>query len=175
MANFISKGLFKKNTGFTLLEMVIVIIIIGILSVTVLPKFFNSSGFEEHTYRAEVISVLRAIQLRAMQNTDGSCYQVLIKAKQLGRPDIGVCNGNSPPSPPSFSGSWNSNSDSNTSVVVSHNDVSFLVGGFGLYFEFDDLGRFTNCNCSGPYIDIVIKGESNLKVRIEQEGYIHAI
>jgi len=38
------KNNFKKSKGFTLIELIIVIIILGILAVTVAPKFIDVSG-----------------------------------------------------------------------------------------------------------------------------------
>jgi len=158
----------QSNQGFTLIEMVMVIIIIGILSVAVLPKFFDASGFEEYAYRTESISVLRAIQLRAMQNTNVNvCHQVLITAKVLGEPDKSQCQVSDAPI---FSSDWIDNYDENTSVLISQDSVSYQVPSDGQYFEFDSLGR-PACLCT---VDIFISGEANLAIRIESEGYIHA-
>ncbi len=168
MINPISIVLLRKNKGFTLIELVMTIIIIGILAVAVLPKFFDASGFEEYAYRAESISALRAIQQRAMQNTNtSSCHQVLITAKVLGEPDDGVCSA----SAPSFGSNWALNADDNTSVIISQASVSYQVAVGGQYFEFDSLGR-PACLCT---VDIVIQGAESLTIRIEVEGYIHAL
>lgn len=37
-----------KANGFTLIELVIVIVILGILSATAVPKFMNMQGMPEH-------------------------------------------------------------------------------------------------------------------------------
>ena len=169
MVDYIPKTLINKHQGFTLIEMVMVIIIIGILSVVALPKFFDASGFEEYAYRAESISALRAIQLRAMQNTDASvCHQVLITAKILGEPDKSRCEFGDAPV---FSDEWLDDADDNTSVVINQASVSYTVGSDGQYFEFDSLGR-PDCLCT---VNILISGETNLVIRIESEGYIHGI
>ena len=71
----------KNEYGFTLIELIVVIILISIMAVTVLPKFFTSNGFEEFTYRDELITKLRAIQLRSMQQTtDTVCHQIQIQS-----------------------------------------------------------------------------------------------
>ena len=80
----------KVAHGFTLIELIIVIIILGILSVTVMPKFFTSKGFSEYAYRTDVIAKLRLIQTKAMQQTDSDvrfCHRVLVTAKKLGAPE----------------------------------------------------------------------------------------
>jgi len=67
----------RNNRGFTLIELVTVMIIIGILSATILPKFFSSSGYEEYTYRSEIISFLRSAQLRSMQQVNNASCNVI--------------------------------------------------------------------------------------------------
>ncbi|WP_133407285.1 type II secretion system protein [Parashewanella tropica] len=42
--------MYKKNSGFTLIELVIVIVILGILAVTAAPKFIN---FSDDAYKAK--------------------------------------------------------------------------------------------------------------------------
>lgn len=60
-------NLHKNKSGFTLLEIIIVIIIIGILASLALPKFFKTVEFSRST---EALSSLGAIR-RAMD----LCYQ----------------------------------------------------------------------------------------------------
>ena len=66
-----------NNKGFTLIELIVVIVLLSIVSATVLPKFLSSKGFEEYTYRDELIIKLRAIQLRTMQQIQGSTCQTI--------------------------------------------------------------------------------------------------
>ena len=49
----------KKNLGFTLIELVIVIIILGILAVTAMPKFIN---FSSDAHQAVLISAKASIK-----------------------------------------------------------------------------------------------------------------
>jgi MSHA pilin protein MshC len=166
--------LVRKNNGFTLIELVTILVILGILSAVVLPKFTGARGFEEHAYRIESISVLRAIQQQAMQNTQASqCHQVLITANTLGRPDTNTCVAG----PPTFSAFWADNSDDNTSVTISQDSVNFTVGTSGQYFSFDSLGRpvLPSCSAYPCPVDITIQGVDPLTIRIEAEGYIHAL
>ena len=77
----------NKIIGFTTIELVVTLIILGILSATIIPKFFTSNGFEEYAYRTEIISTLRAVQLRAMQQAQNSqCHTIKITpdGKMLG-------------------------------------------------------------------------------------------
>jgi MSHA pilin protein MshC len=168
--NLHNKSLSQRlNQGFTLIELIIVIIILGILSVTVAPKFFNAKGFSEYGYRTDVIAKLRLIQLKAMQQTqaipqaDNSyCHRVLITDTKLGTPDD--CHDT-----PSFNSTWQ---DSATKVKIADQDnVTFSSNIPDNSFLFDSMGR---PSCVDTCI-ITIEGEQIISVQIESEGYIHAL
>lgn len=48
-----------RPTGYTLVELVVVLAIIGLIAVVAAPRFFGNSVFEERAYRDELISALR--------------------------------------------------------------------------------------------------------------------
>lgn len=48
-----------RAKGFTMTELVVVIVIFGILAAVVLPRFQGGSGFEERALRDETIAALR--------------------------------------------------------------------------------------------------------------------
>ena len=54
------------HRGFTLIEMVTIIVIIGILAAAALPKFFNLSTFQERGFFDESLNALRYAQKRAV-------------------------------------------------------------------------------------------------------------
>jgi MSHA pilin protein MshC len=150
----------KRCAGFTLIELVIVIVILGILSATVAPKFFSSNGFSEYAYRTDIIAKLRLIQTRAMQQANDKCHQVLITSTKLGKV---TCD-----SPAEFVDQTEQRA---TLVEIDNNDnVTFSPS--STVFRFDFMGRPQNC--SNP-CEIVITGKQALTVRIESEGYIHAL
>jgi MSHA pilin protein MshC len=158
-----SQVMCNSAAGFTLIEVITVIIIIGILSVNVLPKFLSSSGFEKYTYRDELLTKLRGIQQRAMQRTDAARCLVSVTSKQV-------------------TGCDSSSAGDSTSVAVStsHN-VSFTVENIPANtntFSFSDLGRPQGCNAATAPCEItltVVGGEQSLSIRINQEGYIYAL
>ena len=50
------------NAGFTVVELVLVIVIIGILGAVAGPRFFNNSTFDERAYYDELASAIRYAQ-----------------------------------------------------------------------------------------------------------------
>jgi MSHA pilin protein MshC len=157
--NLHNKSLNKSlNQGFTLIELIIVIIILGILSVTVVPKFFTAKGFSEYGYRTDVIAKLRLIQLKAMQQTqadNSDCHRVLLTTTKLGIADDCA----------SFE-------NSATKVQIADQDnVTFSSNITDNIFSFDSMGR---PSCNAP-CQITINGEQTISVQIESEGYIHAL
>jgi MSHA pilin protein MshC len=147
----------SKNNGFTIIELIVVILIISILAVTIVPKFFDSNGFEEFTYQAEIITKLRSIQVRAMQQTDGTqCHMVLVTSSALGIP--ANCS--------DISGGWLS--DTTSVVIQTGHEVSFDVSSGNVSFTFNSMGIPDCINCL-----ISIVGDNSLKVKVESQGYIH--
>jgi len=55
-----------KQCGFTIVELIMVIVIIGILAAVVGPRFFSKSDFDERFYFEEVLSSVRYAQKLAV-------------------------------------------------------------------------------------------------------------
>lgn len=165
--NDTSNSYLYRQGGFTIIELIVVIIILSILATMVIPKFFNSTGFQEFTYQAEIITKLRSIQLRAMQQTDSAgsniCHTVLVTEGALGVPencDLTLADG------------WQGENEltgepgtTNLKVEEGH-EVTFAPIAFS--FSFDSMGRPTCSTCL-----ITVVGDSTLTIKIESEGYIH--
>ena len=62
-----------KNTGFTFVELIVVILLIGIISVFVAPRFFADSDFKARGISDEIITAIRHAQRLAMAR--GEQYQ----------------------------------------------------------------------------------------------------
>ncbi|MCO7226305.1 prepilin-type N-terminal cleavage/methylation domain-containing protein [Pleionea sp. CnH1-48] len=63
--------------AFTLMELLIVIVIIGILSIVVAPRFSSSSEFSGRAAASELVSHLRYAQQLAMNNTAKSVRVII--------------------------------------------------------------------------------------------------
>jgi len=155
-----------KTRGFTLIELVVVLIMLGILSATVIPRFFTNQGFAEVTYRNELVTKLRAIQLRAMQETAGkSCRIVSFTTSNIGL--LATKNETTTNECEAIL-----NSDTTSVEITSDHAVTFTFSDVVADFSFNPMGRPVGCNSP---CDIKVIGESTLTVRIESEGYIHAL
>lgn len=70
-----------KPSGFTLVELVLVIVLIGVLAVTAAPRFFTAAGYDQIAARDELIQLLRQAQLQSMNNST-ECQVVHFKENQ---------------------------------------------------------------------------------------------
>jgi MSHA pilin protein MshC len=151
----------NNQKGFTTIELIVVLIIIGILAATLIPKMQSSSGYQEIAYQDESVTKLRSIQLRAMQDTSGSqCLNVLVTGSKLGVPDN------------SCTSFVENNINSTTIVKIIDDNVSFSYAGGSTLFSFDHLGR--PVNCASPCQISIIGQEQTLIVAINEQGYIYA-
>ncbi|MGL1956515.1 MAG: type II secretion system GspH family protein [Colwellia sp.] len=168
----------KTQTGFTLVELVTVIILIGILAVTVLPKFDGTASYEAHTHRAQLISALRLTQQRAMQQTDPNavvatdqpyCHQIVFDnvKSRYGVPDRLDC------SVIIFPNDWQP--DATGFETDAKYDVTFQIDGKTNPGKvgFNSMGKPLYDCASGCTINVNSSVET-LPIQIESEGYVHA-
>ena len=68
-------------TGFTLVELIVVILLIGILSISIAPRFFGVAAYENRKATDELLSALRYSQQMAM--TRGGNIELILTANNF--------------------------------------------------------------------------------------------
>lgn len=176
MANIVNKKTSQLLIrGFTLIELVVTMMILAIMAAVVVPRFFSSSGFEEYTYQAEVVSTLRAVQLRAMQQTDGTQCHTL-KILSLGgtaNKRLALMASTGSPCHASSIHDTKPNEFNPTSVDIANDHAMTFSSTFNSNeISFNSLGQPSAC--TGSCKITISGGEKDLEVFINSEGYIYA-
>lgn len=65
-----------QSSGFTLVELVMVIVILSILSVVVMPKFWDNSIFQARGFADQVLATLRYAQKSAIAQHQNVCVNL---------------------------------------------------------------------------------------------------
>ena len=189
-----------KSAGFTLIELIIVVLLLGIVSATALPRFLGKAGVEEITVQDQMISVLRRMQTQAMQQTNVSflqaegtdqrsprCHQLILTATQLGQPNINPCLLESAAHPSAGAPELTTAAKDSAlhfrlpegaTIVISASNSASGSGtplSLPLLFKFNSLGQpldsASNRYTNGLRFDI--SGAITYRICIESEGYIH--
>lgn len=156
-----------KVTGFSLIELIIVILLIGVLAVTLLPRFVGKDGVSEFVARDQIVSLLQTVQIRAMQQTSGGCHSLELSSSILA---LQAVNGSCVAGPDSAF-YFQSSPDSNVTLsLISYNGNSVLTSSI---LSFDANGRPVLPTNSGYRVRI--SADSVLDICVESQGYIHAI
>ena len=184
----------KKQTGFTLIELVITMVILGVLVIVAWPRLGGSAGYDEYAYQARLIAVLRNMQMRAMNDTrDNNCFQVNFDNSNdaFGPPTLNYLSnlGNTCLTTIDVDNVLNSSErqtvvhmygrsdelQSDNIDMQALNSLGALITSIG----FTSLGEpltsdAGNDNCASGCSIEFISGVSVAKVCVESQGYIHA-
>lgn len=147
----------SKPLGFSLVELIVVIIILGVLAISLVPRFFTLSGSSEYLVREQAIAVLRRVQQQAMHCTADTAIcpvaELVLAADRLGV-TAGCLN-------------------DARHLCISDGAVSLSLLPAGVTsLRFDSWGRATACSENSGCL-LQVQGQSNLQICIEQQGYIH--
>lgn len=64
---------YDRSCGFTLIELIVTMLVVGIMAVVVMPKWFGNSGFDEREFRDRVAAALRYAQKSAIAARRTTC------------------------------------------------------------------------------------------------------
>lgn len=73
-----------RQQGFTLIELVMVIIVLAIISVTAASRYASKSSFSAELMRDQAITIARQIQISAMQQQQVACATLTITKSLFG-------------------------------------------------------------------------------------------
>jgi len=147
----LSNHLLKNKQGFTLVELVVVLLILGIIGINIGTRFFSSSSFSERKVADELIDAIRYTQHLAMSRS--STFRIVTSSNSYSVQDAGgiaIAN-------PNRSGDYTVSVPSNTSLSA-------------ITISFNGLGQPTPTTDS----NIVIGSGTPFTITVEGEtGYAH--
>ncbi|CAK1868112.1 type II secretion system protein [Vibrio crassostreae] len=155
----------KPNRGFTLVELIVVILLLAIISATAISRFGGRQSYELYALQEQASSVIRQIQLNRMQsNMDMS----VSGAESLRLVAANNCIG---------SQSACDNISETRSDVIASDDYSFSsvpTSSYSSPIEFNLLGNPENTASSG--VQITISSNNSLDrawVCINSQGFVY--
>jgi len=132
---FIFKSHQNYSKGFTLIELVLVIVLLSILSAVALPRFFEKNSFNERVFFDDTLNAVRYAQKVAVAT--GCQTRITISANSYSLLREDNCNGSSP----TFSNSLAvvDPTTGNTNYTGSQSGISLTASQTDM--TFDSLGR----------------------------------
>lgn len=154
----------RSTLGFTLIELILVIVLLSILSLFAASRFIGKGSFSAFVLQEQVISVIRQVQVNRMQsNIDqsslGDDFRLLISDTCVG--SVAAC---------ALIGSQR---DARSDIVVDNSAQFSITNGVSNPINFNLLGNPMNSASSGVSILIEDKnGSSRCVVEINSQGYV---
>ncbi len=174
-----------RSAGFTLLEVIVVLLVIGVLATVAVTRYQDDTGYGEYTARQRLIASLRYVQTQAMQDTrPGFCHRIVFAYGD--RSGFGPATATYQPGDQTAScgttidytapqNQWLDASDLSEKGITLSSQEAF--GASIAYIGFDSMGGVltNNFGCAlAPPCRILFSGEAQVGVCVESTGYIYA-
>ncbi|WP_028111452.1 type II secretion system protein [Ferrimonas kyonanensis] len=155
----------ERQKGFTLIELVTIIVLVTILSVAALSRFLGADQFATYTARDQLLSELHYLQ---QLNLAGQNCQLNVNGNGFWL--TATCGS---PSKRARQERCDSGAVINNGVCL-NDGVALTMAGTNVFsLSFDDLGRVNNCTLTAGQCRLTISGSDTLSLCIENQGYIH--
>jgi len=157
----------RKPDGFTLIELVVVILLLGILATFALPKWLGKGGFEVQTARDELVARLRLVQMHNMNEPADRCSWWVGESSRFGHITVTPCS-----TPPAIN-SWSAAQNSRGRIVTLSSGLA-LASTAGWSLRFDRMGRPLGACASGCQLSVSDGGDT-AQIQINAQGYVDGI
>ncbi|WP_435248403.1 GspH/FimT family pseudopilin [Vibrio sp. nBUS_14] len=145
------------SKGFTLVELITVILLLAILSTYAASRYFGARSFDRHMIKSELISSLRLTQLRAMHRS-GLCNRWGVVQNQVGQ---------MPEDTNMACRAAIDKSDSSFVDISGYDATVLLTSADGSPFiDFDSLGRPMQCATSSGQCRLTVQPQSGMSLSI---------
>lgn len=158
-----------RQCGFTLIELILVIILLGILGMTAASRLIGRSSFDAYLTRDQAVSLARQIQLRAMSNntpqgTQDPCLSLIVQPDRFGP---ATC------ADTTYSGrALTTQEDGVTVSGTTQGEIRFDL--LGRPYQSDSSGNKIQLCASICKITFTSRNAQSASLCINREGYIHA-
>ena len=148
---------YKKTSGFTLVELIVIIILVGVLSAMILPRLSLRSTFDERVIKDELINVARFAQQLAMMrgrgytvryHIDNSQSHYGIQIRQGAGPFNWITHPNTEPFPINFPSGVGT---APNNIVITFDALGNVVGNLSQTITITGAGSVTICIESSGY------------------------
>ncbi len=163
-----ARGGWRARThGFTLIELIMVIVMLGVLAVFAAPRMFNRNDFEARGFHDQTLGVLRFAQKTAIAQRRSVCVAFTPNSLTLtiaNAEGIAACANpligpTGPPVPP------------NVATLTAPANVTYV--GTPVAFRFDGLGQpLTGASTPAPRTINVVNATRTISVEADT-GYVH--